>query len=338
MSTPQVQQGAIDARYPKRKRVEVKYFDSDDSDEAYDTEEDMIPTKVCSLPPLNLNPFLTPSQRAKRPFKPLPKSKIFPFLQLPAELRNRIYEECLKDGDEGIFLHGKQSSYRRVVVRSLPQDCHSQYHRYNRRYRFQSSQSSEDGENQSELKPLITNLLAVNHQIYQEAVSILYNQRITVADTYALHSFLTQLTARTVGFIRHLRISSWCSSRSHKAINFPAMSALAASGAVNLERLELDCALGYFHSYGWRTGRTTPVPLRVARKVYRDCYPWMQAMARAKGDMYAAVDILEISGENFRDRMGARVGTDADLEAWDRQAEEEKAKYKKELKKLIRKN
>ncbi|KAF2656287.1 hypothetical protein K491DRAFT_393386 [Lophiostoma macrostomum CBS 122681] len=70
------------ARYPKRKRAEVQYYPSSDDSDAFsdsDFESDIIPVP----------------RKRMRSTKPLPPNKIFPFLSLPPELRNKIYALCL---------------------------------------------------------------------------------------------------------------------------------------------------------------------------------------------------------------------------------------------------
>ena len=112
------------------------------------------------------------------------------------------------------------------------------------------------------------------------------------------------------------------------------MTLLAAKGAFNLERLHINCSLGYFHSWAWRnSNRAQPLPKRVARKVYRDCYPWLEAVGvhRATNpegelnEMHAGIDILEINERNF--------GPDTVSE---KEREETHREYRKELRKLVR--
>lgn len=146
----------------------------------------------------------------------------------------------------------------------------------------------------SEFSP---NLLAVSKTIYAEAISFLYGQRITLADNYALLSFLNQIGPQHTSLLQEIRIKDWCSGRAHRSINFPAMILLAS--ATDLKLLDIDCALGYFSSYYYGGRKKQAIPSRVARKAYRDCYPLFEAIGKARGNHDAAVEMIRIHECNF---------------------------------------
>lgn len=250
--------------------------------------------------------------------KPLPKRKIFPFMKLPPELRNRIYEECLTD-DEPIRITNRENLYRRVATRDLQSNRN--------RFRFLESYHVDS----KKAKPLVPVILALSKTIYTEAVPILYNQPIIVRDNRVLLDFVAALTPRCASLLRDITIMSWCSSNSHKSVNLPAMALLAARGVTNLTRLNLDCSLDYFRDWSYTgRGKTTPVPKRVARKVFRDCYHWLIAVGEAKGDPYAALDVLKISDRNF---LGYRAENNGENNA--RRVEKAEKEMKQQLRILL---
>lgn len=76
-------------RYSKRKRTAVTYCSMDDLDMSEaELDFDTVPTKKKK------------KRNAPAITKRLPRRKIFPFLELPPELRNTIYGYALTD-DEG---------------------------------------------------------------------------------------------------------------------------------------------------------------------------------------------------------------------------------------------
>jgi hypothetical protein len=81
-----------------------------------------------------------------------------------------------------------------------------------------------------------------------------------------------------------------------------------ARGATNftcLTRLTLDCNLGYFVTWSPQPrGKTTPIAKRVARMILRDFYHWLVAVGEAKGDPYAALDMLKVRQSNFQNMQG----------------------------------
>jgi hypothetical protein len=246
--------------------------------------------------------------------------------KLPAELRNKIYGFALAD-EEVVFISSKTKGYRRVAKRCTSTTCDPQYNSGNR-YRYYSHyNNNESQEEEDEHEPTIfsPDLLAVSKTIHAEAASFLYSQRFVVADNYALLTFLNQIGPQHASMLRELTIQSWCSSRSHKSINYPAMCLLSTS--TSLESLNIDCSVGYFRDYGWRrnTRKTTECAVRVARKVFRDCHPWLQAVGRAKGNITAGVDMIKIHAKkNFEDINGG-PGLDVQMDL-----------FKKELRRLLR--
>jgi hypothetical protein len=99
-------------RSSKRKRAQINYYESTSDVEDVDSQvatkdiEECSPAKVCFLTYFWYIPALKRNQKRKeRPARPLPKRKIFPFLQLPAEIRILIYEYALHDPYEIPTVH-----------------------------------------------------------------------------------------------------------------------------------------------------------------------------------------------------------------------------------------
>lgn len=131
-----------------------------------------------------------------------------------------------------------------------------------------------------------------------EGASYLYSQPITIADNYALMVFLNQIGPQHVSMLQDITVKEWLGGRSHKALNFPALAMLIP--ATKLRRLNIACVVGYYGNY-WNSNRKQqPVEQKVARKVFRDCFPFLEAYGRSKGRMDAGVDVIEIAEENFR--------------------------------------
>lgn len=165
------------------------------------------------------------------------------------------------------------------------------------RYHRNNAKDNEDGEETIKRRSFVPNILAVCKAIHAEAGSFLYSQPVTVADNYALLAWLNQIGPQHIKMLRELKINQWCGGRAHKSINFPALAMLTP--ATELRRLHIACSVGYFSSYGWRNGKKQDIAHRVARKVFRDCYPYLEAYGRVKGDMAAGVDLVEIDEYNF---------------------------------------
>jgi hypothetical protein len=104
-------------RYTKRARKVVKYYESEDENDAYDVGK-RPQAKVNTASP-DLRFSAERQQRARmatEKSKLHPKEKTFPFMNLPAELRNKIYEFTLSD-PSGHHLVSRTKHYRRGVKR-----------------------------------------------------------------------------------------------------------------------------------------------------------------------------------------------------------------------------
>lgn len=256
-------------RYSKRKRTQVSYH-LDDL-EYSDTESDF------------------ESPQAKKPkartTKPLPKRKIFPFLDLPAEIRNTIYNYALYD-PSGINFVGTYQKKRRVAARVSAEYASNASGRY---YSPTSKRVVEDvldadGDHTS----LVPSLLAVNKQIYSEGIDILYGNQLTFIDSFALYSFLINLGPTRAQRLKKLRILGWLHSRGLKVYNNACFAALA--WATNLTSLVVHVRINKYCS-----------PRRGADQFYRDAFPWLEAVGAAKGKRDAALDVVMLDDAYLSD-------------------------------------
>ncbi|EUC31004.1 hypothetical protein COCCADRAFT_38837 [Bipolaris zeicola 26-R-13] len=248
-------------RYSKRKRTQVSYH-LDDL-EYSDTESEF------------------ESPQAKKPkaqtTKPLPKRKIFPFLDLPAEIRNTIYNYTLCD-PSGIKFVGTYHKKRRVATR-----VSTKYPSSGGRYDSPTSKRVVEDvlDADGNYTPLVPSLLAVNKQIYSEGIDILYGNQLTFADSFALYSFLINLGPARAQRLKKLRVLGWLHSRGLKVYNNACFAALA--WATNLTSLVVHVHINKYCS-----------PRRAADQFYRDAFPWLEAVSAAKGKHGAALDVVTL--------------------------------------------
>ncbi|KAH6876018.1 hypothetical protein BKA58DRAFT_380869 [Alternaria rosae] len=261
-------------RYSKRKRTQITYhldeLDVSDSESDFDT------------PQAKKRAVATSS-------RPLPKRKIFPFLNLPAEIRNIIYEYTLTDSSGinlvGVFKH-KRRNVERISAKlqaELSQESG-----------WSDSQRMNNGvrKTQEEPAPLVTSLLAVNKQIHQEGVDILYGKNEFIfTDSFALYNFMINLGPNRAKSLRTLRILGWLHGRAMKAYNHSCFSALV--WATNITAFHIDSQIGWYRAskYG-------------ADQLYRDAFPWMEAVGMAKGKVDAIVDIIKFNEDHFDEHRG----------------------------------
>lgn len=142
------------------------------------------------------------------------KVKPFRFLDLSAELRNRIYEFALVEPSE-LTLVARTKNYRRGIIRGAIDVAENPRH-YGKKYRYryydwrsegQGNDESEEPKNDE--RSLIPNLLAVNRQIRDEASSYLYKQELILEDTNALHIFLACIGPSNRELLTNVTIRGW---------------------------------------------------------------------------------------------------------------------------------
>ncbi|KAK3082006.1 hypothetical protein LTS18_008444 [Coniosporium uncinatum] len=313
----------------KRKRTIVSYRETIDEEEDNDDNLEDSPSdfeapdqkkKNKRVKPLKSPPTKAPLQGSKR------NSNTFPFLSLPAELRNTIYELALTDPSQLHHLVSTSKKYRRTVRRDALCSADERWQNLYGSNRFRASYnhplSSQPGatDDRKTLATLSPALLVANRQIYREAKGFLYAGPIVVEDTTALHAWLAGLGRETRGLLEELTVARRGQSRSHKAMNHPALT-LLAEGATRLKVLRFECRVG--------DGVTAE---RVVQQVHRDGLAWLEAVGKEKGRRDAGVEVLRLSEENW---AGGPYGRWFGKKPSGEEIEREVRKFGRELRRLL---
>ncbi|KAF2825884.1 hypothetical protein CC86DRAFT_351960 [Ophiobolus disseminans] len=281
--TTATEQCFASGRYSKRKRTQVTYFmdELDVSDTESDFEDGVQAKKRKPATP-----------------KRLPKSKIFPFMELPAEIRCMIYTYALSD-PTGINLVATFKNRRRTVER-ISAEAQAGI-KDTRRY-YSANRINEDiRTNYADPVSLSPCLLAVSKQIHQEGRDVLYANDFAFTDSFALYSFMLNIGPTAARNLKSLRLMGWGYGRGMKAYNHSCFAVLA--WATNLDKLTIDTTPGYSSN-----------PKGAAEQLYRDAFPWLEAMGSAKGKVDAALDVLELPEsalENYHAIPGQRPANEA---------------------------
>lgn len=272
-------------RLRKRTRIsyaEVAEFDDEsDADSGYNSDSSV---------DWDSRSKQTKPKRARKE-KPV---KVFPFLSLPSELRNKIYSLALKDPD-GMVLHEGWRAHRRVPKRCQYYNCEDRERYAGIGNLVYSDQGYRDPVGQASCT-LIPSLLAVNKQIYAEAAAILYLQPLHFVNMTALHSFLAPLSNQSGSLIRNITIHNYenWGRGVRKAMNVSAMTLLRTCS--NLETLRIEGFSNYYwHGRYWNKP-TIQIAGKIegtciAQQIYRDAAFWFDSIGAEK-----ALKVLDISG------------------------------------------
>ena len=215
-----------------------------------------------------------------------------------------IYDYCLTD-PRGVYLVSSTRSYRKTVARAGPwymEEVYNEQHHGQRQHQprqrrhwfngplIRQHEARADTED-DELKDFLTKwrhlvpaLLAVNKQIYTEGRDILYGNEFKFDSTLTLHSFMVIIGHRAATLLTHVTLRSWDMGRGvHKAYNHASFSMMMS--ATNIQEFRLEAQM----NYGYGGAR------HIASQLYRDAFPWLDAVGVAKGKVDAAVDVIQVS-------------------------------------------
>lgn len=199
-----------------------------------------------------------------------------------------IYELAFTDPN-GVSLVSKTKARRRTVRRGRVYNDDDGTYWYGRR----RVSRCDVAENVPKVNTLIPNLLAVNKQIHNEAMNVLYGQELIFEDTVALHRFLATIGHRNQQRLVSIDLKTFAYGRRKMPVNHCAFALLG--GATNLKSIKMPSNRG-----GWYGG-----PLHHAQGIYRDMHFFLEAFGDANGRKDAAVDIMQISEDNFEGYYGS---------------------------------
>lgn len=220
--------------------------------------------------------------KAKTTSRPPPPPKVFRFLDLPAEIRNTIYSYALCD-PSGINIVGAFKHRRRTVIRMPAEFINTPTGLQRRIQRYLNERSPE---HRKSLPPILPSLIAVNKQIYSEAVDILYSNEFVFIDSSALYAFLINIGPSAARHLKSIRLMGWQFTRGKATYNHACFAVLA--WATNLTSFHLEAPIGYRRSSNLG-----------ADQFYRDAFCWLEAFGTAQGKRDAAVDILHLTEACF---------------------------------------
>ncbi|KAF2716738.1 hypothetical protein K431DRAFT_278310 [Polychaeton citri CBS 116435] len=133
-------------------------------------------------------------------------AKSFPFLELPAEVRCRVYRFYFANNGvvgKGIALDNKRKEGKRMFAKFFIEGVKNR-----------------------------VGLLAVNKQLYNEAAPVLYSHVLSFADTSSVMEFMLDMSPRSRELLQYVNVKTYVKTTSRNAMN-------TLADAVNLKRLRI---------------------------------------------------------------------------------------------------
>ncbi|SMR48518.1 unnamed protein product [Zymoseptoria tritici ST99CH_1A5] len=264
---------------------------SDNNDDDDEPEDGEFTRKGKGKAPPKKKVKIAPQSKKRKP----KEQKPFRFLELPAELRDEIYDLCLTEPD-GLLLVSKRRGARKTVARgSVTTQTGTHYHgKYRsggyrgwRRYYYGNQDRPETTSFGSRSRRFVPALLAVNKQMREEGSSRLYKQEIALEDTTALFNFIATIGDYNRQMVSSLTIKGWGQGRGKADAHNTAAFAML-SVCKNIQTLHMDCSLQAHRD-----------PADLADTFYRAAHFFLEALVDAKGDVDAAVDVIQLAEWHF---------------------------------------
>ena len=184
-----------------------------------------------------------------RPAKP------FPFLKLSKEIRKRIYD--LYFAPKGVLNSDITVEAKRASNKEL--------------YAKQYAEGSKDR----------VALLAINKEVYEEAIPVLYDHTFKLESSVTLLDFMGQLPNSARGRFNKISIKTYVKTQGRTAMHFLADWA-------NITHLYIDSGVVLEGD-----------PAKAAKTFYIDAYKFLEAMGARKGDKAAGLDVLSFGKQAF---------------------------------------
>ncbi|KAL1631682.1 hypothetical protein SLS56_004356 [Neofusicoccum ribis] len=180
------------------------------------------------------------------------KHNTFNWAELPGELKNRVYDYVLTT---------------RKTIRIRKSESASDVPTLRRHIDANDKKSCQ----------LTSNLLLVNKKTYNEGAPLLYQNRLSFKDSFALHLFLHRLNSKQKQWVHHITLEFMTG----KSFIQPTFDLLI--GTSNIKTM----TIGDF-------SERSP-GLNIATRLYCAAYNWLEAVGKEKGDPYAALALIKIS-------------------------------------------
>ncbi|ROW07209.1 hypothetical protein VMCG_03760 [Cytospora schulzeri] len=255
---------------------------------------------------------------ANKKAKRAPKSKPFRLMNLPAELRLKIYEEALVD-PHGVYIRTYDDKYEKIAVHVSPRFIDGISYLDRKGYVkgvWKEIKMDDLPRKKFKISP---NLLATCTHVHNEAVSLLWKQPFIFADVHGLLSFLLPMSPTTISRLEDITIlkHGWVMGR-----NTPAFVLLRH--AVNLRNLRFDCVIRNAREYRYGTMNPTVLGEKLADRLFKDCHPFIKEFVKHRGTE-ALVKVMKFDKEEFRHRYWSTASTQ-NTDDWTEEKEEKALK------------
>lgn len=239
----------------------------------------------------------------------------FRLMDLPPELRLKIYDEALVDPD-GCHIRTYQDKYESFPVHVSVSNVRPSYYVAPSWYWYGEWTKIPDKMLPRRKNQLSPDLLAASKKIHAEAASKLWAQRFLFSGVQGLHAFLLMLRPETISMLRDITIlqHGWTNHRI-----LPAFVLLR--NAPFLENLRLDCRIRPDTRPRSGVPKEEAMGHQLAAKLYSNCHPFLKALVKEKGND-AILKVIKFTREEFKNNYYDHVANHWVKDDWSEEREE----------------
>lgn len=256
--------------------------------------------------------------RARGRFQPKPKPppKFMPFrlMDLPPELRLKIYDEALVDPD-GVTIRTFSDRYESTPIHVPANNIRTTYYLTPRWYWYGKWTEIPGNRLPRKKNQLTPNLIAASKTIFAEAAKKLWEQPFLFTDVQGLHAFLLMLRPETIARLRDITIlqHGWTN---HKIL--PAFVLLR--DAPLLENLRLDCRVRADIRPRAGVSKEVSMGQQLATKMYSNCHPFLKALVKKRGED-AILEVIKFTRDEFKNNYYDHMANRWVKEDWSEERE-----------------
>lgn len=196
-------------RYATRKRTVVNYAVDGDDDAEYHSEDDGNWSQPQPMKPPTSKQARQPRQAKCGPVaNAARKAKPCSFLNLSAEIRIMIYQECFDQEAGYYWISDKSRRGRKLACVNGPES----------RKERDARGSLLQGTEHQKARSINTALLRTNKFVHNDALSTLYGHPFKFMNPLVLQLFLIGLPQETISRLQHIELSESTAHKDHMAI------------------------------------------------------------------------------------------------------------------------
>ncbi|KAF2664270.1 hypothetical protein BT63DRAFT_444041 [Microthyrium microscopicum] len=256
-----------------KKMMKEIFADTSDSEGLISDHEQKSKAKISAVARVRLAKTIKAKGKARRP-----RRDIFPFMLLPGEIRNQIYDWCLTNDREAA-----------IEVQDPPND-HPERVRIEREYGNENTMPYK----RFTLNALEPKILRLTKVIHKEAASILYSRCFIFGSAKAVVAFLAAIGPQHCLLLRQIVFGRGRNFDFKRSEIFAMFQLLTAYTNIASIKFNARFPLVYYERITFQNSRDSFFVKGFIQMIWDLSESWFRAMAVEQGNIFAGVTVFSI--------------------------------------------